>query len=69
MASLVYGIAAAGHDFRSVNFSHVYRNGNIPAHLLTKHALGIVDCCVWIEESPYFIKQTLLYNVPLAFTH
>ena len=69
VASLVYGIAAAGHDCRSVNFSHVCRNGNIPAHLLTKHALGIVDYCVWIEESPYFIEQTLLYNVPLAFTH
>ncbi|XP_075654531.1 uncharacterized protein LOC142624702 [Castanea sativa] len=40
---LVYGIAVAAHDFRSVKFSHVCRNGNIPVHLLAKHALGIVN--------------------------
>ena len=54
MAYLVYGIAAAAHDFRSVNFSHVCCNGNIPAHLLAKHILGIVDYCVWIEESLFY---------------
>ena len=69
MASLVYGIAVAAHDFRSVKFSHVYRNENIPAHLLAKHALGIVDYCDWIEDSPYFIEQALLHNVSMVFTN
>nr|XP_023892178.1 uncharacterized protein LOC112004175 [Quercus suber] len=68
VASLVYGIVAAGHDFRSVNFSHVCRNGNISTHLLAKNALVIVDYCVWIEESLYFIEH-VLHNVSLAFTN
>ncbi|KAL0004610.1 hypothetical protein SO802_012171 [Lithocarpus litseifolius] len=45
VAPLVYGIAVATHDFRSVKVSHVCRNGNIPAHLLAKHVLGMVDYC------------------------
>ena len=53
VASLVYGIANAARDFRSVNFSHVCCNG-IPAYLLAKHALGIVDYCAWIEESLFY---------------
>ena len=43
VASLVYGIATAAHDFRIVNFSHVCHNENIRVHLLAKHALGIID--------------------------
>ena len=69
VASLVYGIAVAAHDFRSVKFSHVCRNGNIPVQLLAKHALGIVDYCNWIEESPCFIEQALLHDVSMAFTN
>ena len=37
------------------------------AHLLAKHALGIVDFFVWIEENPYFFEQALLYDVLVAF--
>nr|POE55023.1 hypothetical protein CFP56_76326 [Quercus suber] len=45
MASLVYGIAVVARDFRSVKFSHGYRNGNISAHSLAKHVLHIVNYC------------------------
>ena len=45
VASLVYGIVAAVHDFWSLNFSHVCRNGNKPTHFLAKHAYDIVDYC------------------------
>ena len=69
VASLVYGIAVVAHDFRSVNFSHVCRNGNIPTHLLAKYALRIVDYCAWIEESPCFIEKALLHDVSLASTN
>ncbi|XP_050249443.1 uncharacterized protein LOC126696773 [Quercus robur] len=69
VASLVYGIAVAAYDFRSVKFSHVCRNGNILAHLLAKHALGIVDYCDWNEKSSCFIEQALLHDVSMAFTN
>ena len=69
VASLVYGIAAIAHDFKSVKFSHACCNGNIPAYLLAKHVLGIVDYCAWIEESLCFIEQTLLHDVSTAITN
>ena len=37
--------------------------GNKLAHLLAKHAASIVDYIAWIEEVPYFLKQTLIYDV------
>ena len=53
--------------FRSVEFSHVRRLDNRPAHLLAKHALGIADFSIRIEENPCFIDQTLLNDVSVAF--
>lgn len=35
VAPIIYGIGATFHDFHFVVFSHVYRQGNKPAHLLT----------------------------------
>ena len=37
-------------------------------HLLAKHALGIEDFSVWIEETPCFIEQALLHDVTIAFS-
>ena len=56
-------------EFRIVLFSHVRRNGNIPAHQLTKHALGIFDFSVWIEESPCFLVQAFLHDESTAFNY
>jgi len=63
----VYGVLSSLHDFRSVEFSHVRKLGNRPAHLLAKHVLGIADFSIRIEENPCFIKQTLLNDVYVAF--
>lgn len=43
IATLVYNSLATSHVFRRVEFFHVGRQGNRPAHLLAKHALGIAD--------------------------
>ena len=56
MMPIVYGIQSSTHDVRKVLFSHVYRNGNKPAHLLAKDAINIVDFVVWMEENPYFLE-------------
>lgn len=63
VAAVVYNSLAASHEFRQVDFNHVGRQGNRPAHLLAKHAFGIEDFSVWIEETPCFIEQALLHDV------
>ena len=37
IASVVQGILDKSGDFRSVRYSHIRRQGNVPAHILAKH--------------------------------
>lgn len=46
-----------------VDFSHIKREGNSPAHLLVKYDLGIDDYETWMEASPCFLEQTLIHGV------
>lgn len=48
-------------------FSHTRRQENRPAHLLPKHAIGIVDFNAWMEENPCFIDQALRHDVSFLF--
>ena len=59
IVALVFSSVAMSHSFICVDFSHVGRNGNRPAHLLAKHVLDIIGFSVWVEEIPYFLEQTL----------
>ena len=63
VAALVYSSVAMSHSFRCVEFSYVGCNGNRPAHLLARHALGIADLSVWVEETPCFLEQALNQDV------
>ena len=63
IAAMICGSVSISHEFCHVVFSHVRRQGNCPTHLLTKHALGIGDFSVWIEEVPCFLQQALLKDV------
>ena len=60
---IIVGVNALCSDFRRVEFSHVRRQGNSPAHLLAKHAKGIADFSTWIKENPFFIEQALIHDV------
>ena len=62
VAAIVEGILDLVKEFRSVQFSHTRRQGNIPAHILAKHASSIADFTIWIEENPYFIEQVLIHD-------
>ena len=66
IAAVVYGLLFDSHNFCHVDFSHVRRQANKPAHLLTKYALGIDDFFVWLEESHCFLEQALLNDVLLT---
>ena len=63
VAALVYSSVAMSHSFKCVDFSYLGRNGNRPAHLLARHALGIVELSVWVEETPCFLEQALNQDV------
>lgn len=69
VATLVYCSLVASHTFRYVDFSFVGCRGNKPAHLLGRHALGIANFSVWVEEVPCFLEQALAHDVIVAFQH
>ena len=66
VATIISGALGFYGMFRQVNFSHIRRQGNKPAHLLTKHAKCIVDYVAWIEETPCFLMQALTHDVPIS---
>ncbi|XP_050246259.1 uncharacterized protein LOC126694211 [Quercus robur] len=63
VASIVDGMRDLCKVFRWLQFSHVKRKGNRPAHLLAKYAGGIDDFIVWMEENPCFLEQALSHDV------
>ena len=66
MASIISGALGFCGMFRQVDFSHIRRQGNKPAHLLAKHAKCIVDYVAWIEETPCFLMQALTHDVSIS---
>lgn len=58
VASITQGVQEPCKDFHGVEFSHVRRQGNRPAHLLARHALGIVNFITWIEENLCFLESS-----------
>ena len=63
VSAVTQGILDLSMGFNRVEFSHVKRQGNRPAHVLAKHALGITDFIAWIEETPCFLEQALIHDV------
>ena len=63
VSAVTQGILDLSMGFNRVEFSHVKRQGNRPAHVLAKHALGIADFIAWIEETPCFLEQALIHDV------
>lgn len=59
VVALVYCSLVASHTFCFVDFSYIGCKGNRPAHLLARHALGIVNFSVWVEEVLCFLEQAL----------
>ncbi|XP_075636690.1 uncharacterized protein LOC142608919 [Castanea sativa] len=63
VVALVYSSVAVSHSFRCVDFAHVGRNGNRSTHLFARHALGIANLSIWVEETPCFLEQALNQSI------
>ena len=62
-AHVISGILGMYGIGLQIDFSHIRRQGNRPAHLLAKHASTLDDYMTWMEENPYFLEQALLHDV------
>ena len=68
IALVVLGMMDLCKEFRWIEFSHVRRKGNRPAHLLAKYVVGIGDFLVWMEENPCFLSKLFHMMYPLDFS-
>ena len=60
---LLLWIHALGSDIGVVNYSHVRRTSNQPAHILVRQAQNLVNDVIWIEETSCCIQQALIQDV------
>ena len=67
VATIISGAIRFCGLFHRFEFSHTHRQGNKPAHILAKHAKGIVDYVAWLEETPFFLMQALNHDVSIPF--
>ena len=52
--------------FRSFAFSHVKKQGNVPAHLLAQYAKELENYVIWLEECPSFLEHACPYDIFVA---
>ena len=55
--NVVSGILFQIQNFRSADFSHIKRLGNMLAHVLAQHAKHVEDFQTWLEETPSLIEH------------
>ena len=53
--------------FRNFYFSHVKRQGNVPAHLLAQYVEKLEDYVVWLEECPSFLEYACAHDMFVVF--
>ena len=60
---VIEGITMDLNVFDSWEVNHVCRTRNSTAHLMAKYAKSVIDCCVWVEDTPPIIANQCLYDV------
>ena len=61
--NIIFGLSHLVRNFRSYGFSHIKRQGNIPAHLLAQHASGVESYVAWVEECPSLIEHACARDI------
>ena len=60
---VIEGIEMALRQFSAWKVVHTCRGSNKAAHILTKHARGVDDCIIWVEDTPLVIKDQIQCGV------
>ena len=56
--------------FTSWETSFTWRNNNVAAHLMAKHAKDVIDCTIWVEDTSHIIIPQILFDVlSMGTTH
>ena len=63
IATIIEGIHQKLQDFRQVQFSHVKRQGNRPAHILAQYVKNIVSYVIWIKENSSIVDSALAHDI------
>ena len=66
--NIITGIQNKLQHFRQHQMLHVRRQGNTPAHRLARHAKGLDNFVICIEETLSFIEFAVIQDV-LLFSH
>ncbi|XP_023929798.1 uncharacterized protein LOC112041128 [Quercus suber] len=61
--NIVFGLSHLVRNFRTYAFSHTKSQGNIPAHLLAQHAMGVESYVAWLKKCPSLIVSACAYDV------
>ena len=69
MAFVIQGVLELCMGFTQIQFFHVKRQWNTPAHLVAKNAYNIVNDIVWVEEDLCLAKQALIHDVNFMFSY
>lgn len=61
-ANVLAGIMFQALLFRQWTFSHIKRQGNVPAHVLAQHAKNVEVYVAWVEECPNILEQVCAHD-------
>lgn len=66
--NIVAGILRKVQSFRTFEFTHTRRQGNVPSHLLAQHAANVEAYSAWLEECPSFMVHACEQDVRTLLT-
>ena len=62
IVNVLAGVRNRVSSFRQWKFTHIKRQGNVPAHLLAQHARIVEDYSTWLEECPTLIADACMQD-------
>ena len=52
-------------EFQSICIEHCDQESNLAAHVLAREAISLKLSCIWVDEPPSFILESLVNDVTM----